>query len=204
MKFNLGFFYLYNMIIISLEIEYFEYYYIFPLLKEILNYYGYTLNFNYLKKLTQQVLINTSQLTKWGGGVYKYFNKIYYNKKNLMIVKKKNLKIYSRLETKIYIEKFITNQTYLLIKNNYYLYKYKKKKKLEKNIYKNKKLPKKNFLYFVFKLIVSYKKWKADKLYIKMAHVAYRENLISLSIKLLKMARFEKQTSFFFIYISKI
>nr|YP_010139973.1 hypothetical protein KYV50_pgp040 [Rhodobryum laxelimbatum]QQK56271.1 hypothetical protein [Rhodobryum laxelimbatum] len=37
-----------------------------------------------------------------------------------------------------------------------------------------------------------------------MAHVAYRENLISLSIKLLKMARFEKQTSFFFIYISKI
>lgn len=202
MKFNLGFFYLYNMIIISLEIEYFEYYYIFPLLKEILNYYGYTLNFNYLKKLTQQVLINTSQLTKWGRRVYKYFNKIYYNKKFLMIVKKKNLKIYSRLETKIYIEKFITNQAYLLIKNSYYLY--NKKKKIKKNIYKNKNLQKKKFLYFVFKLIVSYKKWKADKLYIKMAHVAYCENLISLSIKLLKMARFEKQTSFFFIYISKI
>lgn len=202
MKFNLGFFYLYNMIIISLEIEYFEYYYIFPLLKEILNYYGYTLNFNYLKKLTQQVLINISQLTKWGKGIYKYFNKIYYNKKFLMIVKKKNLKIYSRLETKIYIEKFITNQAYLLIKNNYYLY--NKKKRIKNYIYKNKKLSKKKILYFVFKLIVSYKKWKADKLYIKMAHVAYCENLISLSIKLLKMARFEKQTSFFFIYLSKI
>lgn len=195
MKFNLGFFYLYNMIIISLEIEYFEYYYIFPLLKEILNYYGYRLNFNYLKNLTQQVLINTSQLTKWGRGVYKYFNKIYYNKKFLMIVKKKKLKIYSRLETKIYIEKFITNQVYLLIKNNYYLY--NKKKRIKKNIYKNKKLPKFFFLYSVFKLIVSYKKWKADKLYIKMAHVAYCENLICLSSKLLKMARFEKQTSFF-------
>lgn len=78
-----------------------------------------------------------------------------------------------------------------------------RKKKLKKNtynqyIYKNKKLPKKSFLYLIFKLIVSYKKWKADKLYIKMAHIAYCENLIDFSIKLFKMARFEKQTSFFF------
>lgn len=65
MKFNLGFLCLYNMLIISLEIEYFEYYYLFPLLKEILNYRGYTSKLKYLKNLTQQALINTSKLTKW-------------------------------------------------------------------------------------------------------------------------------------------
>ena len=69
---------------------------------------------------------------------------------------------------------------------------------------KMKKLPKKYFLYFIFKLILTYKKWKADELYIKMAHIAYRENLIDFSIKLFKMARFEKQNKTFFIYILKI
>ncbi len=210
MKFNLGFLCFYNMIIISLEIEYFEYYYLFPLLKEILNYHGYTLKFNYLKKLTRQTLINTSQLTKLFFFFHKNFNKIYYNN-FFMIKKKKNqkLKICSQLETKIYIEKYITNQTCLLIKKNYYLS--REKKELKKNIYnkyiyksKSRKLPKKSFLYLILKLIVSYKKWKADELYIKMAHIAYCENLIDFSIKLFKMARFEKQTSFFFIYIFKM
>ncbi|NP_904187.1 hypothetical protein PhpapaCp024 (chloroplast) [Physcomitrella patens] len=37
-----------------------------------------------------------------------------------------------------------------------------------------------------------------------MAHLAYRENLLEFSIKLFKMARFEKQIFFFFIYILKI
>lgn len=80
----------------------------------------------------------------------------------------------------------------------------KKNKKLKKSIYnqyiyenRNKKLPKKSFLYLIFKLIISYKKWKADELYIKMAHIAYCENIIDFPIKLFKMARFEKQTSFF-------
>ena len=79
MKFNLGFLGLYNMIIISLEIEYFEYYYLFPLLKEILNYQGYTLKLKYLKSLTKQTVKNTSQLTKWVVFFYKYYNKIYFN-----------------------------------------------------------------------------------------------------------------------------
>ena len=88
----------------------------------------------------------------------------------------------------------------------------KKYQKLKKNTYnqyqyiyisryisgnKNKKLPKKSFLYLIFKLIISYKKWKANELYIKMAHIAYCENIIDFPIKLFKMARFEKQTSFF-------
>jgi len=89
MKFNLGSLCLYNMIVISLEIEYFEYYYPFPLLKEMLNYHGYTLKLNYLKILTQRTLINTSQLTKWGGRFHKYYNKIYYNNFFFMILKKK-------------------------------------------------------------------------------------------------------------------
>lgn len=88
MKFNLNFLCLYNMVVISLEIEYFEYYYLFPFLKEMLNYHGYTLKLNYLKKLTQQILINTSQLTKWGEGFYKYSKKIYSNNFFFMIVKK--------------------------------------------------------------------------------------------------------------------
>lgn len=173
MKFNLGFLCLYNMIVISLEIEYFEYYYLFPLLKEILNYYGYTSKLNYLKNLTQQALINTYQLTKWGGEFHKYYNKFYYNIYISMIIKKKNQKL----------KKSIYNQ---------YIYE-------NRNIYENgnKKLLKKSFLYLIFKLIISYKKWKADELYIKMAHIAYCENIIDFPIKLFKMARFEKQTSFF-------
>ena len=79
MKFNLGFLCLYNMIIISLKVEYFEYYYLFPLLKEISNYRGYTLKLKYLKILTQQVLINISQSTKWVFFFHKYYNKIDFN-----------------------------------------------------------------------------------------------------------------------------
>jgi len=240
MKFNLGFLGLYNMIIISLEIEYFEYYYLFPLLKEILNYRGYTLKLKYLKNLTQQALINTSQLTKLVFFFHKNYNKIDFNNnfffKNLKN-KNQKYKIYFQLEKETYIEKDITNQSYLLNKNNSYLYKEKKsykKKKYNQYIYNTKtkellkmslffskyfkkkikhkirfkgkktiyffneikQLPKKSFFYFFFKLILSYKKWKADELYIKMAHIAYCENLIDFSIKLFKMARFEKQTFF--------
>lgn len=246
MKFNLGCLCLYNMMIISLEIEYFEYYYLFPLLKEIFNYQGYTSKLKYLKKLTQQALINTSQLTRWVFFFYKYYNKIYYN--NFFFykdLKNKKYKKFFQLEKKIYIEKYITNQTYLLNENNSYLCKKKKnskKNKYNQYIYNNKtkelseislffskylkkkiknktrfkgkktiyffngikQLPKKSFFYFIFKLILSYKKWKADELYIKMAHIAYCENLIDFSIKLFKMARFEKQTSFFFISILKM
>lgn len=242
MKFNLGFFYLYNMIIISLEIEYFEYYYLFPLLKEILNYQGCTLKLKYFKKLTQQALINTSQLTKWVFFFHKYYNKMYFNNffffKDLK-KKSQKYKICFLTENKFYIEKDITNQTYLLKNNNSYLC--KKKKSYKKKIYnqyiynkktkelfeislffskyfqkqiKNKiqlkqkkticffyeikQLSKKSFFYFLFKSILSYKKWKADKLYIKMAHIAYCENLIKFSITLFKMARFEKQIFFIF------
>lgn len=60
------------------------------------------------------------------------------------------------------------------------------------------------FFIFFFKLILSYKKWKADELYIKMAHIAYCENLIDFSITLFKMARFEKQTFFFISSILKM
>jgi len=233
MKFNLGFLGLYNMIIISLEIECFEYYYLFPLLKEILNYRGYTLKLNYLKNLTQQALINTSQLTKWVFFFHKNDKKIDFN----------NFFFFKDLKKKNYIEKNITNKAYLLNKKNSYLCKEKsyKKKKYNQYIYntkikalskmslffsnyfekkiKNKirlkkktiyffneikQLQKKSFFYFFFKLILSYKKWKADELYIKMAHIAYCENLIDFSITLFKMARFEKQTFFFLISILKM
>ena len=130
MKFNLGFFYLYNMIIISLEIEYFEYYYLFPLLKEILNYQGCTFKLKYFKKLTQQALINTSQLSKWVFFFHKYYNKMYFNNffffKDLK-KKSQKYKICFLTENKFYIEKDITNQTYLLKNNNSYLCKKKKK-----------------------------------------------------------------------------
>lgn len=247
MKFNLGFLALYNMIIISLEIEYFEYYYLFPLLKEILNYRGYTLKLKYLKNLTQQVLLNTSQLTKWVFFFHKNCKKIDFNNnfffKNL---KKKNQKDknYFQLEKKTYIEKDITNQGYLLNKNNFYLCKqkksYKKKiynqyiyntktkelskislffskyfqKKINNKIKVKKKiifffneikqLQKKSFFYFILNLILSYKKSKADELYIKMAHIAYCEKLINFSITLFKMARFEKQKFFFLISILRM
>jgi hypothetical protein len=248
MKFNLGFLGLYNMIIISLEIEYFEYYYLFPLLKEILNYQGYTLKLKYLKILTQQALINIFQLTKWVFFLHKNYNKINFN--NFFFckdLKKKNqkYKIYFQLEKKISIEKDSNNKYYLLNKYNFSLYKEKisyKKKKYNQYIYNNKtkelseislffskyfqkklenkirfkkkktiyffneikQLQKKSFFYFFFKLILSYKKWKADELYIKMAHIAYCENLIDFSITLFKMARFEKQTLFFIISILKM
>lgn len=249
MKFNLGFLCLYNMIIISLKIEYFEYYYLFPSLKEILNYCGYTLNLNCLKKITQQGLKNILQLTKWEEILYTYFKNMYYSNNFFFLesVEKKKLKLitYSQLEKKIDIEKYINNRTYFLYKNNYYLYQKKVSKKnkynqyiytnktkelfeislffskyfqtkiKKKNCFKgkniicffnkiNKQLPKKYFLYLIFKLFLAYKKWKADELYIKMAHLAYRENLLEFSIKLFKMARFEKQIFFYFIYILKI
>lgn len=141
MKFNLGFLCLYNMIIISLKIEYFEYYYLFPSLKEILNYYGYTLSLNCFKKITQQGVKNILQLTKWEEIFCTYFNTIYYSNNFFFFenVEKKKLKLitYSQLEKKFDIEKYINNQTSFLYKNNYYLY--KKKKFLKKtniiNIY---------------------------------------------------------------------
>nr|YP_009920431.1 hypothetical protein SfiCP_p030 [Syntrichia filaris]QMQ99575.1 hypothetical protein SfiCP_p030 [Syntrichia filaris] len=227
MKFNLGFLGLYNIIILSLEIEYFEYYYLFPLLKEILNYQGYTLKLKYLKSLTQQTVKNKSQLTKWVVFFYKHYNKIYFNnsffRKNLK--KNEKYKFCFQLEKKNYIEKNITNQNCLLKKTFYYLYKEKKRYKKKNNnqhIYniktkellkmslffsnhlKNKKIiEKKYFFSFFLKFILYYKKWKADELYMKMAHIAYCENLIEFSIALFKMARFEKQT-FFFISILKM
>jgi len=243
MKFNLGFLCLYNMIIISLKIEYFEYYYLFPSLKEILNYYGYMLKLNCFKKITQQGVKNILQLTKWEEIFCTYFKNIYYSNNFFFFRKcrKKKLKLikYSQLEKKFDIEKYINNQTSFLYKNNYYLYqkkKFSKKNKYNQYIYTNKtkelleislffskyfqkkikkkvcfkgkniiyffskinkQLSKKSFLYFLFKLILAYKKWKADELYLKMAHLAYRENLLEFSIKLFKMARFEKQIFFY-------
>lgn len=80
MNFTFGFLCLYNMIIISLKMEYFECYYLFPLLKEILNERGYILKLKYLKFLTQQALINIYYLTKLMFFFHKYFNKIdFYN-----------------------------------------------------------------------------------------------------------------------------
>ena len=230
MKFNLGFLGLYNMIIISLEIEYFEYYYLFPLLKEILNYQGYTLKLKYLKSLTQQTVKNKSQLTKWVVFFYKHYNKIYFNNSFFRKDFKKNekYKFCFQLEKKNYIEKNITNQNCLLNKTIYYLYKKKKhykKKKNNQHIYNIKtkellkmsfffsnnlkkrnrnKIEKKYFFYFILKLILYYKKWKAEELYMKMAYIAYCENLIEFSIALFKMARFEKQTFFFLISILKM
>jgi hypothetical protein len=228
MKFNLGFLGLYNMIIISLEIEYFEYYYLFPLLKEILNYQGYTLKLKYLKNLTQQTVKNKSQLTKWVVFFYKHYNKIYFNNSFFRKNFKKNekYKFCFQLEKKNYIEKNITNQSCLLNKTFYYLYKEKKRYKKKKdnqhiyniktkellkmslffsnNLKKKKKIEKKKNFSFFLKLILYYKKWKANELYMKMAHIAYCENLIEFSIALFKMARFEKQTFFFLISILKM
>jgi hypothetical protein len=230
MKFHLGFLGLYNMIIISLEIEYFEYYYLFPLLKEILNYQGYTVKLKYLKNLTQQTVKNVSQLTKWVFFFHKNYNKIYFNnsffRKNLKN-KNEKYKFYFQLEKKFYIEKNIINQNCLLNKTIYYLYKQKKrykKKKTNQHIYniktkkleklslffskhfqkniknKIKQLEKKKKFSFLLKLILYYKEWKADELYMKMAYMAYCENLIEFSITLFKMARFEKQTFFYFYF----
>lgn len=144
MKFNLNFLGLYNMIIISLEIEYFEYYYIFPLLKEILNYQGYTLKLKYLKKLIQQALINTFQLTKWVFFFHKNNNKINFKDffcKNLKIKNQKYKISFSLEKKKMYIKKNIINQCYLLNKNNYYLCKKKRnyeKKKSNQHLYNTK------------------------------------------------------------------
>lgn len=221
MKFNLGFLCLYNLIILSLEIAYFEYYYFFPLLKEILNYRGYTLKSNSLKNLTQQTVINTSQLIKW---VFffniffnKYYNKIYFKFLFFKNLKKRNLKCknYFQLEKKnykknkynqyIYNNKIKDLSKILLFFSNYFQKKIKNKIrfKKKKTIYffnEINQLPKKDFFYFLFKSVLAYKKWKADELYIKMAYIAYCKNLMNFSIALFKMARFEKQTFFYFYF----
>lgn len=225
MKFNLGFLGLYNTIIISLEIECFEYYYLFPLLKEILNYQGYTLKLKYLKSLTQQTIKKKYKLAKWLVFFYKNDNKIYFN--NLFfrkdLTKNEKYKFCFQLEKKYYVEKNITNQHCLLNKTLYYLYKEKKRYKKKKNnqhIYKIKtkqllkmslffsnnlkkrqikKIEKKYFFSFFLKIMFYYKKWKADELYMKMAYIAYCENLIEFSMALFKMARFEKQTFFLLV-----
>lgn len=131
MKFHLGFLCLYNMLIISLEIEYFEYYYYFPLLKQILNYHGYTLKGKYLKNLTQQALINISQLIKLILFFHKYYNKSYFNNLFFEDLKNKNqkYKTYFQLKTKDDIKNNIINKVYLLKESNSYLCKKKSYKK---------------------------------------------------------------------------
>lgn len=205
MKFNLGFLCLYNLIIISLKMEDFEYSYFFPLLKEILNYRGYTLKSNSLKNLTHQTLINTSQIIKWVFFFHKYSNKFYFHLFFFKTLKKKN---YKKKKSNKYI---YNNKTKNLSKISFFFFhsflKRMKKKirfKKKKNSFfftETKQLQKKDFFYFLFKLILAYKKWKADKLYIKMAYIAYYKNLINFSIALFRIARFEKQT---FFYLKKI
>jgi hypothetical protein len=91
MKFSLSFLCLYNMIIISLKMEYFEYYYLFPLLKEIFNSRGYILKLKNFKNLTQQALINASQLTKWVFFFHKYYNKMYFSNFFFLTIQKKKI-----------------------------------------------------------------------------------------------------------------
>jgi hypothetical protein len=176
--------------------EYFEYYYFFPLLKEILNYRGYTLKSNSLKNLTHQTLINISQIIKWVFFFHKYSNKIYFNFSFFKNLKKNN---YKKKKSNKYI---YNNKTKDLSKISFFFFNYFQKKK--KTIYffnKTKQLQKKSFFYFLFELILAYKKWKANELYIKMAYIAYCKNLINFSIALFKIARFEKQT---FFYLKKV
>lgn len=231
-KFNFGFLDLYTKIIISLEIEYFEYYYLFPLLKEILNYQGYILNLKHLKKLTQQTVKNTFQLTKWVFFFYENYNKKYFNNLNFCkdLKKKEKYKFYFQLEKNLSIQQNITNKICLLTKIIYYLFEEKKhyKKNNNQHIYNIKieklekllpffsryfqtkikkkitQLEKKKKKIFVLKLILYYKRWKADELYMKMAYIAYCENLIDFSTRLFKMARFEKQKFFFLVAILKM
>ena len=234
MRLNLSFVYLYNMVIASLEIESFEYYYLFPLLKEILNYWGYTSRMGVFKKMAKQAITNRFQLAKWSFFFHIYYNNFYIFNNSKKEIKKK-LVICSQLRKNIYFEKYITNQINLLKNNNNYLYEKEKFQEKIKDIYikktkklseislfflktpqkrikedfrfkvKNnldfskfiKKLPRNYFLHIFFKTILVYKKWKADELYIKMAHIAYCENLLDFSVKLFKIARFEKQMFFF-------
>lgn len=109
----------------------------------------------------------------------KIYNQYIYNKKT------KELSEISLFFSK-YFQREIKNKIQLRKKKTIYFF------------YEIKQLSKKSFFYFLFKSILSYKKWKADKLYIKMAHIAYCEDLIKMSITLFKMARFEKQFFFYF------
>jgi hypothetical protein len=208
------------MIIISLEIEIFEYYYVFPLLKEILNYWGYTSNLSNFNKMTQRTLINICYFVKWIFFFYIYIIYFYNDSNNKF---DPNLKIYFQLKENLCSKKYITNQIYLCKKKKFQDKKYNRLKKISKislfflensrkKIQKKflvkeknsifffndiKNLTKISFFYFFFKSILFYKIWKANKFYIKMAYIAYCENLFDFSIKLFKMARFEKQMFFF-------
>nr|QFK69550.1 hypothetical protein [Pogonatum inflexum] len=217
MRLNLSFIYLYNMIIISLEIETFEYYYVFPLLKEMLNHWGYTSNLSIFNKITQETLINIYHLIKWIFFFHIYYI-YFYNYSNNKF--DQILNFYFQLKKNLYYKKYITTQCK---KKNFQNIKSNKLKKMSeillfflnnsrKKIQKNFRVKEKNsisffnniknvtnvkFFYFFFKFILFYKRWRANKLYIKMAYIAYCENLLDFSIKLFKMARFEKQMSFF-------
>lgn len=72
--------------------EYFEYYYLFPLLKEIFNSRGYILKLKNFRNLTQQALINASQLTKWVFFFHKYYNKMYFSNFFFLTIQKKKIK----------------------------------------------------------------------------------------------------------------
>lgn len=221
MRLNLNFICLYNMIIISLEIETFEYYYVFPLLKEILDHWGYTLNLSNFNKMTQGTLINICHLAKWIFFFHIYYI-YFYNYSNNKFGP--NLKFYFQLKENLCYKKYITTQIYFCKKKNFQNIKYNRFKKISeislfflsnfrKKIQKNFRVKEKNsisffnnikiltkfsFFYFFFKFILFYKRWKINRLYVKMAYIAYCENLLDFSIKLFKMARFEKQMSFFF------
>lgn len=78
---DLGYTYLYDTITVPLNIESLEYYYPFPLLKETINYWGYTsTKICVSKEMTQQASKHINQLTEW----YFIYN-IYYKKSSLYI-----------------------------------------------------------------------------------------------------------------------
>lgn len=60
-----SFFSLHNVVISRSEIENYEYYFIFPLLKEISNYWGYTSKNVISEREAQEALTHTYKVAEW-------------------------------------------------------------------------------------------------------------------------------------------
>lgn len=70
-----------DIITVPLDIESLEYYYLFPLLKEIINYWGYTPTKTcVLEEKDQQALKHIDKFTEWS-----FIFNIYYKKSSLYI-----------------------------------------------------------------------------------------------------------------------
>ena len=98
-----------------------------PLLKEILDHWGYTSNLSNFNKMTQGTLINICHLAKWIFFFHIYYIYFYNYSNNKFGL---NLKFYFQLKENLCYKKYIITQIYFCKKKNFQNIKYKRFKKI--------------------------------------------------------------------------